>query len=175
MRKVLYILGELDDGDLQWLVTAGRRREVASGHEIIRIGQPIDALYFVVDGVLDAMVPGARKPVNTLYTGEVVGELSFLDARPPAATVVARGPATVYEIPRSRLSARLVADPGFAGRFYRALGVFLAHKLRKATSRLGFGDEVFEDDPDALDDEALEAASLASTRFEWMLSQMRQR
>ena len=36
MRKVLYILGELDDSDLQWILDAGSARAVTAGTEIIR-------------------------------------------------------------------------------------------------------------------------------------------
>ena len=49
MRKVLYILGHLNDEDVEWMARAGRR-VAASGHELIRENEPSDDLYFVLEG-----------------------------------------------------------------------------------------------------------------------------
>ena len=60
----------------------------------------------------------------------------------------------------------------FAAHFYRALGVFLANRLRLQTAR-----EVSDGDQDSLSDDVtaadeidpdlLDALTLAGTRFEW--------
>ena len=40
MRKALYILGQLNDADVQWLVQHGERRLLAPGEIIIHEGAP---------------------------------------------------------------------------------------------------------------------------------------
>jgi CRP/FNR family cyclic AMP-dependent transcriptional regulator len=38
MRKALYFLGILNDADIDWLVAAGSRREIAAGTTLIEEG-----------------------------------------------------------------------------------------------------------------------------------------
>jgi CRP/FNR family cyclic AMP-dependent transcriptional regulator len=56
--------------------------------------------------------------------------MSYVDGRPPSATVQASEQAEVLEIPRSMLTAKLEADREFSTRFFRALCVVLANRLR---------------------------------------------
>ena len=55
MRKVLYILGQLDDADVEWLATNGQRQKLAKGSVVIQNGVRSENLYIVIDGRL-AMV-----------------------------------------------------------------------------------------------------------------------
>jgi CRP-like cAMP-binding protein len=50
MRKALYFLGILNDADIDWLVAAGSRREVAAGKVLIEEGRAIDSVFLVFDG-----------------------------------------------------------------------------------------------------------------------------
>jgi len=139
---------------------------------LIREGQPIDMIYIILDGVFAVSVAALKgREVARLMLGEVVGEISFVDSRPPSATVQAVVDSRVLAIPRRQLAAKLEHDTGFAGRFYRALAVFLADRLRSATSRLGYSqDEPLVDDAEyELDPEVLDQGSLAGARFDWML------
>jgi hypothetical protein len=52
MRKVLYVLGELEDSDLQWLLDAGRARSAGAGETLIHEGQRLDELFIVLQGEL---------------------------------------------------------------------------------------------------------------------------
>src|SRR5262245_34968175 len=125
MRKVLFILSELADEDVDWLIAHGRRLSVPAGTLLLEEGTPIEVLYVVLDGLLVVTLRAARdREIARLQSGEILGELSFLDSRPPSASVRAIEPSTVLSIPRARLAAKLEQDPGFAARFYRALGVF---------------------------------------------------
>jgi CRP/FNR family transcriptional regulator, cyclic AMP receptor protein len=174
MRKVLYVLGILDDSDLEWLASNGRRLSLADGHVLIREGEPVDALFIVLDGGLD--VTSGGKLVATLLSGEMVGEISFVDARPPSATVSASRSCTVLAIPRAILHARLNSDPWFASRFFRALATFLADRLRMTTARLGYGsaaqDAKPSNDADEIDLDMMDSASLAAVRFDRLLKRL---
>jgi CRP/FNR family cyclic AMP-dependent transcriptional regulator len=169
MRKALYLLGQLSDADVEWMIAHGRRERVRAGTVLIREGQPVNAIYIVLDGVLEVTGSsvGGRVPLGC---GEVVGEMSFIDARPPAATVTARDDTVVLAIPRAGLSARLESDPAFAARFYRSLAVFLSHRLRETVQRLGYGkgqplrqDVEYQDELDA---HVLDNIHLAGSRFD---------
>src|SRR5919199_1741037 len=50
--KVPYILSHLTEDDVEWLLAAGEQREIPAGTMLIAEGQPADALFIVLDGVL---------------------------------------------------------------------------------------------------------------------------
>lgn len=177
MRKVLYILADLSDSDMDWLADVGQRQTLHVGEVLIRQGEPTSHMYILIDGQLDVRA-GNDATIATLQQGEVVGELSFLDSRPPSATVVAGSDATVLAIDRTALSRKLKADDAFAAGFYRALGVFLASRLRQTMASMGFaGGNALDDsveDPDELDPALLDSVALAGKRFERLLDRFRQ-
>lgn len=176
MQKVLFLFGELDDSDVEWMCATGHKKQLAAGAELIRERKPVDALYIVLDGTLlvcyEAM---GGQEVARLTCGEVVGEMSLIDARPPSATVKALDNATVFVLPRTVLSARLQENVGFGARFYRAIAIFLSDRLRSTVGRLGYGknqplSEEIEYD-DELDMNVLDNIYLAGSRFDRMLRQ----
>src|SRR4051812_7223902 len=108
MRKISYVIGRLSETDLSWLVKAGVYRTLAAGTTVITQGKPIDALYIVLSGELLVTIMGKEpREVGRVGCGELLGELSFLDRRPPSATVTVVQPATVLAIPRTVLTTRL--------------------------------------------------------------------
>lgn len=168
MRKALVFLGVLDDVDIEWMIGTGTRRTLPAGQVLIEEGRPIESLYIVVNGLLSVMSgPGGGRELAQLRAGEVVGEISFVDSRPPSATVRATSSSRILEIPRQKLNEKLEDDQGFAVRFYRALAMFLADRLRSSVARVGYdGKNAPQDDLDELSPEILEMVSLAGTRFQ---------
>lgn len=176
MRKVLYILGQLDDGDVAWMAEVGRKRRLDAGVTLIREGETIENIYLVLDGHLRVEVAKLGQ-VAQLGVGEIVGEISFVDSAPPSATVVTDSVAEVLEISRAHLAQRLDDNDGFGHRFYKAMALFLADRLRNTVQRLGYGDtgELDEDEvmADELDDTLLDSVSLAGDRFDQLLKSLR--
>lgn len=178
MRRVLFILGELEDADVNWMVEAGVRQPVDRDEVLVEQGREIDALYFVLRGKFAVSIARpANEVVARLGVGEVVGELSYLDSRPPSATLTAEEDSLVLAIPRRLLTEKLSKDAWFAARFYKALGVFLADRLRSTTSRLAYGEGADELDEDIeaegeMSPELLDNLELAGARFDWILKQM---
>ena len=171
MRKVLYILGELNDGDVEWMAQTGRRIVAEAPQVLIVEGEPNARLFFVLEGHARVTVAGIGE-VARLGAGEVVGEMSFVDMAPPSATVTMDEGCVVLALDKGLVQARLKQQPDFAGRFYRALAIFLADRLRGLTKRRsGAGSisspEIAEDE---LDEGLLDNLSLAGVRFERMLS-----
>jgi len=172
MRKALYLLGILNDSDLEWMITNGAKRRCAGGDVLVEQGTQLDSMFIVLTGELAVVISGPtgrQTEVARLLTGEVVGEMSFVDSLPPTATVRAQTDSTVLAIDRDLLAKKLDSDQGFASRFYRALAVFLANRYRSTVSNLGYGDgsdideETVESDELALD--VLDNIYMAGTRF----------
>src|SRR5207245_5371051 len=94
------------------------------------------------------------------------GEISFVDSRPPSATVTAITDSVVGAVPIEALEHKLKRDAPFAARFYKAIAVALADRLR-VTSVLGLRSNVKE--AGETDDEGpthvLDVISMAGVRF----------
>ncbi len=167
MRKALYFLGIMDDADTQWLIRHGTRRRLAPGDLLIEEGKPAEWLYFVLDGTLVVFTHGVAR-LAVLKAGDVVGEVSFVDSRPPSASVRAEVLSQVGAVPRTALIGKLREDIGFAARFYRSVAVFLADRLRTRTGSLGAGRLEFVENVEAEDEipvHLLEGISTAGLRF----------
>jgi CRP/FNR family transcriptional regulator, cyclic AMP receptor protein len=172
MRKALYILGQLNDSDAEWLSRHGTRHRLADGQVIVHEGQAVDALFITLDGRLRVSLRDGQE-VAQLGVGEIIGEISFVDSSPPLATVTAVGDAVVLALPKALLQERMAADTAFAARFYRALAIFLADRLRATTRRLGYGGVGDLDSSEILEDEldagVLDTISQAGERFTRLL------
>jgi len=174
MRKSLVLMGILDDSDIAWLTTDGEQRFVTPETVLIQEGRSIDALFIILDGSFTVSVAALRgQVVATLLAGEIIGEISFVDSRPPLASVIAIENSHVLAVSREKLRARMEREPGFAGRFYKAVATFLADRLRTTTGRFGYGSAQQDADPDALDDHMMDHVSLAAARFDGMLKRLR--
>lgn len=171
MRKVLYILGQLSDEDVEWLLANGKKETLREGQVLIQRGTPIDSMYIILDGQVGVFTSGSS-PIAELGAGEVVGEISFVDNRPPLATVKALDTTILFAVPEAQLNNKMEADTGFASRFYKAIATFLAYRLRDTTAQLGYGTEANLDNPDELDDNVMDNVYLAGTRFDRILKRM---
>src|SRR4051794_25546841 len=170
MRKALFFLGTLNDSDINWMATKGDRVEVPAGRRLIEEGEPISELFIVIDGTFSVTAGEADRELARLHCGEILGEISFVDSRPPSATVTATENSVVLSIPRSLLQSKLTDDTPFASRFYRALAVFLADRLRATVATVGGGAKL---ESDELDTETLDNLTLAGARIDWLLSTLR--
>lgn len=172
MRKVLYILGQLDDHDIGWMARHGRKRRLETGSVLITEGVPVDDLFIVLDGEFDVLVDKVGK-VAALGAGEIIGEMSFVDSQPPSATVRAGRPSMVLAVAKAEMAERLRADTGFGARFYRALAIFLSDRLRKTQTRPKMGDDGNLAQDTALEDEidvtVLDSVSKAGENFNRLL------
>lgn len=176
MRQVIFILGTLADRDIDWIAAAGNKRKLVADESLVKTGVPSDSIFILIDGELAVSDASSGNVFNRLKSGEVIGEISLLDARPPTADVAASGPATVLEIDKASLEHKLVEDTAFAARFYRALGIALAHRMRRLTRKIAFGAidlSAIEDEPEETDFELLESAALAGKRFDVILKTLK--
>ncbi len=172
MRKILYIMGVLTDQDVGWLIEHGSSQHVRAETVLIERGNPVEYLFILIAGQL--LVYSEGVDIARLQSGEVVGEISFVDSRPPLASVKAAADSHILAIPKDALRAKLEKDEGFASRFYRSLAIFLADRLRVTTSRFGYGkkSQVDFEDPDEMPLDMMDAVDMASARFDDMIKRL---
>lgn len=175
MRKVLYLFGQLSDEDIEWITDHGEVREIPAGEIIIHQGIPIEAVFILLRGRMSVSLPSLEdREIARLKAGEVVGEMSFVDARPPSATVTAIEDSTVFALEKMALTAQLERNQGFAARFFRALAIYLSTTVRERHRMLGYGAgvELPDDDPDELDPNVLDGVALAGDRFDRLVKKV---
>jgi signal-transduction protein with cAMP-binding, CBS, and nucleotidyltransferase domain len=174
MRKVLFILSELLDEDVEWLATEGERVSFAAGAELIALASRVESVFIVLDGTVDVLAPNGAVIVQ-LGSGEILGEMSLVDPARTTAAVRAHDDTVVLRLRNDMLRVKLTADQGFAARFYRALAVFLADRMRNTTRRLGQGAAGADPKKAQLDDineELLDKVYLAGARFDRLLKRL---
>jgi CRP/FNR family cyclic AMP-dependent transcriptional regulator len=173
MRKVLYIFGLLTDDDIAWIADTGIRRHVKAGEILIREGVFVDSIIIILEGECIVTAEAVGK-VARLGAGEIIGEMSFVDSAPPSATVTAERHSLILFLDKAAVLQKLEVDMAFGCRFYRALAVFLADRLRATVRRLGYGTQDRLDTPvetpDELDAQVLDRVSDAGERFARLLN-----
>ena len=174
MRKVLFILSELLDEDVDWLGLHGERIAYPSGAELIAFESRVDSVYFVLDGTFTVHTGGGELIVE-LGSGEIIGEMSLVDPARTTASVRAGEGAVALRLPHPLLREKLAQDAPFAARFYRALSVFMSDRIRHTTRRFGYGSSA--PDPkqaqlEEINEELVDKLYLAGARFDRMLKRL---
>ncbi len=101
----------------------------ADGEFLCREAEEGDRLFLLIEGELSAR----RKDeiIITLHPGDVVGEMSVLDAQPRSADIVAHGNVTTLSLSRADLLVQLERRPALNRGFLRMLSL----RLRERSSR----------------------------------------
>ncbi|MBD2730567.1 cyclic nucleotide-binding domain-containing protein [Nostoc sp. FACHB-892] len=199
LRDVLFVLGELHDSDIDWMMSCGTQEKIPVNTTLIHERGTVDALYILLDGAMSLSIaenernPLARafaaieggevsaREIARLAKGEIIGETPFIDGRLPSATVKAIEDSLVLSISRQQMAAKLQQDVGFASRFYRAITILLSQRLQATLSQLGYGKRVYSQGlslaenleyEDELNDSVLDSVAIAGKKFNWMLEKL---
>lgn len=168
MKRVLFFLGQLNDRDIEWMLHNGGKLELEAGDRLITKGESIDNLYIVLSGQLAVCAnTNHTESIAILEAGEIVGEMSFLESRPPSVSVIVSKPSVIYHISREMINSRLSTNMEFRSNFYFALALFLSNRLRKTTDQLGYGNP---EEEDLIDTNVLDSVSQAGSRFGQILN-----
>ena len=164
MKRVLFILGQLSDLDIDWMIQNGSKKDLKNGEWLIEQGEEIENLFIVLTGGFSVL--NKHKPAREIAhvgPGEVLGEMSFIDARPPEASVRAVESSTIFCMPKTKVKGRMERDQGFAARFYLSMSMFLSSRLRTTMNTLGYS--INPDDADEIDFNVLQQVGQAGARF----------
>lgn len=171
MKRVLFFLGQLNDRDVEWMTNNGHKIEIESGTKLIQKDSNIENLYIVLTGQLSVYGNTEHDQIALLGSGEIVGEMSFLESRPPSVNVIATTHTSVFVISKDLIYRRMESHPEFKASFYYALALFLSNRLRKTTNQLGYGNP---EEEDLIDTNILDGVAQAGSRFGQILTKFSQ-
>ena len=108
--------------------------KLAANQILIQEGEKSSCVYWVQNGQLVATKKRMAEDVvlGHIYSGELVGEISFLDKEPRTATVKAITDCDLIEIPNETIEAIFKTQPKWLEILVRTL----AERLRKASARI---------------------------------------
>ncbi|MEM7039944.1 MAG: cyclic nucleotide-binding domain-containing protein, partial [Bacteroidota bacterium] len=139
MSQLSTLLSEISAEDREWWLEAGTERQVIANTILIQEGKAVKSLIVVLQGLLSVRLVGlGEKDIALLGPGELLGEMSFLEGKPASASIVARENSLVLEVSVAVLEGKLASDAGFAVRFYRAISVAQANRLRNTMGKFSF-------------------------------------
>lgn len=108
--------------------------EVKAGEYLIREADESAQMYYLQSGSMAVfkVTDGAETQIGTIYSGELVGEMSFLDKEPRSASVKAISDSKLLVIPVDKFEKYFSDQPSW----YKALIHTLLERLRKANARI---------------------------------------
>ena len=114
--------------------------------------------------------------LDTLQSGDIVGEVSFVDQRNTVARVIALDDLTAAVVYEDVLREWIRKDTGFAARFYLGVARTLAYRLRlNLQVALSKDADVFstsQEFSNQIDMEDLDAMTIAGTRLAYLLKRL---
>lgn len=114
LLRAVPFCGDLPEEVLAAVAARMREHTVPEGEPLVRQGDPGDALFLVVRGVVRVSVEeaeGGRRDLATLLAGDYFGERAVLHATPYEASLWAVAPALVYVLQRGALEAVMARYP----------------------------------------------------------------
>ncbi|MEM9137179.1 MAG: cyclic nucleotide-binding domain-containing protein, partial [Cyanobacteria bacterium P01_F01_bin.42] len=188
LPKVLLFFSILQDADVDWFIHAGTMRQLAVNETLIAQGQPVADLSFVLSGKL-AVEWWSGSPnhnpqiLDRLSAGAIAGEMSLLEDQTASASVIAQQPSALLCVDKLTLSRLLQVDTAFAGRFYQAVAMVLANRIRNTLYKKGLsvssyqpGDRLSESlqYDDEINFDTLDRSAIAARRFDWLVNRVSQ-
>ncbi|MGZ5292264.1 MAG: cyclic nucleotide-binding domain-containing protein [Actinomycetota bacterium] len=113
------LFSHLSTRDLRKLAKAVVEHRYEAGTTIVRQGGTTSTLFIVLEG--EAEVVKDERTVSRRRPGEFFGELTVIDGRPRAASVIAETPMRCLVLSQESLRKLLMSDPGVAWAMLQSL------------------------------------------------------
>lgn len=137
LRRVKIFAG-MADSDLARFMHFMEVKNVRQFTEVVRQGQPGDAMYLLLEGEVRVrlMISGKETILATLSAGDFFGEISLFDHGPRSADVVANVDSSFLRISAAAFQKMATEAPDLATPFLLAMGRTLTGRIRADNKRL---------------------------------------
>lgn len=123
------LLRELSNVDIDWLVTSGERRTLATQTVLVMPEESLDVLYLVLEGSLAMSAPCSGREFAWLSRGDLLG-MEWLFKTKPVSVTTAKTEAVVLAVKKDVIAVKLERDASFAAHFYRAIALIMSEQIR---------------------------------------------
>ena len=108
--------------------------KLLTGDFLLHEGEESTEMYYLQSGTLSVLKRKGDtvQQIGTIISGELVGEMSFLDKAPRSASVKALTDSILVVVPLDKLESTLESQP----KWFTALLHTLTDRLRKANARI---------------------------------------
>jgi len=175
MRSSLIMFDELNDDDVSVLINSCEKLHFKANDVVIDYGQKGKGVFIILQGQCRIETAGG-KYLDTLQSGDIVGEVSFVDQRNTVAKVIALGDLATAVVYEDVLRDWIRNDSDFASRFYLGVARTLAYRLRlNMQVALHKGADVFASEKEfsnQIDVDDLDAMTIAGTRLAYLLKRL---
>jgi CRP-like cAMP-binding protein len=114
------------------------QRAYKDGEVILEQGGQNASLYIIRSGDVSIVshVMEYNLEIDRLHTGDLFGDMSFVDTESVSTDIVAIGDVLIEIVSDDDVEAIIRDDPMFYGRFYHALARLLSYRLRKKNDQM---------------------------------------
>jgi CRP/FNR family cyclic AMP-dependent transcriptional regulator len=124
-------------------------KKISEGEFLIKEDEASKEMFWVISGnfeITKKNKEGNRVVVGTVFPGELVGEMSFLDAMPRSASVQAKQDSEVLVIPHKKFNDVIESQP----KWFRSLMKTLSNRLRHANELISKKVALVREDDDSV-------------------------
>lgn len=132
----LPVFSMLDQEQLREILSLAKLKKYAPGENVIRENHAPECLYFLISGHVQVSKNNVKLG-EMRRTGDIFGEMSFIDACARSATIMAKKETLCLEVDMRGLDlSDLKRNSSFLAVAYRVFAEILAHRLRKMNDEL---------------------------------------
>jgi hypothetical protein len=136
LLRTLPIFAGLGDGELRKIARLFTQKLFRPGESIFTKGDAGSEAYIVMRGQVDICLNEESKPIATISSGQVFGELAFLDGTPRTAMAVAAQASILLVMQRSAFNELVQREPHLGMVVIRNIAIDLSNKLRRTNTTL---------------------------------------
>jgi CRP/FNR family cyclic AMP-dependent transcriptional regulator len=131
------IFRDFDGDDIDALAKACEVLDLPTGAQVVKEGDPGDALFIVQTGVLEVsrQIEGKTLHINLLSAGEFFGEMALIDGTPRSADITVKEAVQLVRLPVSAYGQLKKDAPATALKVADVLLKTLSFRLRRSTTR----------------------------------------
>ncbi|MFE5539628.1 Crp/Fnr family transcriptional regulator [Streptomyces sp. NPDC056519] len=130
------LLADLPDQDWVKLARYSETRRYAPGSSIVEAGARDQSLYFLLNGVVGAVLPHESVHFKEIDAPSVLGEVSFIDGGPRSVRLVALSECELLRLSIDSFQVMAAYEPELGRAVLTSIAQILAMRLRAATKLL---------------------------------------
>jgi hypothetical protein len=135
LRALPFFQG-LGDGELRKISRLFSQKLFRAGEKIFGKADSGNEAYVVMRGQIDILLDEGKEPIAQFGSGEIFGELAFLDNSPRTAMAIATQPSILLVMQRGAFSALTQREPHLGLVVMRNIALELSNRLRKTNLAL---------------------------------------